>query len=181
MAGGRDWETLSNALRRANHAFMNDLQVIAGWLQLGNTQRAMEYIEETKGRVRQQSVIMNELGVRLYGLLYALKMKAEAAGIAFMIEDPGPGEFGRWETSPQVERALWRVAEAAASQGFERIELGLGKGVQHDRYVIRLLGGCRDTRCVEDILSSDFPAGFRVRLDEVRSAPAVILERARED
>ncbi|MGE5485327.1 MAG: Spo0B domain-containing protein [Ignavibacteriales bacterium] len=178
MVVGGDWEALCDALRRENHAFMNDLQVITGWLQLGNSQRAMDYIEETKKRVRRQTYVMNNLGPKIFGLLCSVKIRAEADGVSVSIQDPGVFDREGWEAPAQIGEMLWLVVKTAGEQGFTQLELGPVPGPEPDRYVVRLSGGCSNTRCLRDALSALSPEGFRLVVEEVRGLPAIIVEGA---
>ena len=178
MAKGICWEMLCDALRRENHTFMNDLQVIGGWLQLGNSQRAMEYIEETKNRVRRQSCLMNYLGPRLYGLLCAVKMRAEAAGVSVTIQYPDVFDRDEWETSAKVGDALSHLIKVARGEGFTQVEIGLAPGPGANRYIIRLLGGRLNSWSAGEAFSALSLKGFRVRAEEVSGLPAIIVERA---
>jgi hypothetical protein len=153
---------------------MNDLQVVAGWLQLGNVQRAMEYIEETKERVRRESVAMNALGPGKYGLLHSLRLRAEGAGLNVTINAGGPASGEAAPTPEDLESALWEAVAAAAADGFHHLELSVIPSNGKERYEIRLLGG--GTPAPGGVLSGLAPRGFVVRLKESDGVTSVVLE-----
>ena len=69
------------ALRRLRHRQANHMQVIDGWLQLGRTERAAEYVREASVRIGQEGAWYRELPLSwLYSVL-VLDLLAESRGI----------------------------------------------------------------------------------------------------
>lgn len=153
---------ICNTLRRANHTFMNDLQVVAGWLQMGDIQRALDYIDETKERVMRESATMNRLGPDHYGLFLAIRMKAESVGITLAMRDAGPDWPAGRPVTEQLAQALWEAVQSAAGKGIRSLEL------------IAQTSPNRDFPRVRET-SSTSTRDFTVRLEAGRS-PAIIVE-----
>jgi len=141
---------------------MNDLQVVAGWLQMGDVQRALDYIDETKERVMRESSVINRLGPAHYGLFLATKMKAESAGITLTVGDASPDWPAGLPVTEQLAQALWEAIQSAAAKGIRSLEL-----------IARASPG----RSIPRVRETSFtPRGdFTVRLEAGRS-PAIIVE-----
>jgi hypothetical protein len=68
-------------LQRQRHSFLNHLQVISGWLQLGNTERARTYLHRLAERLADDGQTLRSLAPE-YGLLIAdLNLEAETHGV----------------------------------------------------------------------------------------------------
>lgn len=68
-------------LRRQRHSFLNHLQVISGWLQLGRTDRAQQYLETVAARMTGESDVMRQTPVALSLLVLELGLEAETHGV----------------------------------------------------------------------------------------------------
>lgn len=68
-------------LQRQRHSFLNHLQVISGWLQLGQPERARTYLDRLAERLTGDGQAVRSLPPE-YGLLVAdLNLEAETHGV----------------------------------------------------------------------------------------------------
>lgn len=68
-------------IRRQRHSFINHLQVISGWLQLGQPDRASRYMEQVVLRITEQSAVTRKLPPEWGIALLELAMEAETLGV----------------------------------------------------------------------------------------------------
>lgn len=91
----RDEEALG-LVRLLRHNFLNHLQVISGWLQLGQAERASAYLNQVAARLAGESQGARDLNPSLALALLAAAAQAETHGVtlqwhlppALAIEDP---------------------------------------------------------------------------------------------
>ncbi len=83
----------TRVVRRMRHAFLNDLQVLSGWLQLGRTASAGEYLSRIQTRLTADSTWATLESPDLQAVLFLAKTEAEDAGLGFsaeVLEAPDP-------------------------------------------------------------------------------------------
>ncbi|MDF2626429.1 MAG: hypothetical protein K0R39_260 [Symbiobacteriaceae bacterium] len=68
-------------LRRQRHSFLNHLQVISGWLQLGRPERAQQYLEAVAARMTGESDVLRQASTGLSLLVLELGLEAETHGV----------------------------------------------------------------------------------------------------
>ncbi|HYF76177.1 MAG TPA: Spo0B domain-containing protein [Symbiobacteriaceae bacterium] len=68
-------------LRRQRHSFLNHLQVISGWLQLGRSERAQQYLETVAARMTGESDVLRQAPADLSLLVLELGLEAETHGV----------------------------------------------------------------------------------------------------
>ncbi len=76
---------LINVLRTHRHDYLNDLQVIMGYLQLGKSDDALDYIKKTTDSLRADSSISNLAFPEISALLFKKRNIAELKGINFKV------------------------------------------------------------------------------------------------
>ncbi|HYG59558.1 MAG TPA: Spo0B domain-containing protein [Symbiobacteriaceae bacterium] len=70
-----------NLVRRQRHSFLNHLQVISGWLQLGQPERARRYLDTIAGRMSAESEVIRRAPAALGHLMLELGLVAETHGV----------------------------------------------------------------------------------------------------
>lgn len=99
-------------LQRQRHSFLNHLQVISGWLQLGQPDRARTYLDRLAERLAGDGQAVRSLSAE-YGLLIAdLNLEAEAHGVLVEWQVCGTAPE---HTDPAPTRAKVIAALEAAS------------------------------------------------------------------
>lgn len=68
-------------LRRQRHSFLNHLQVISGWLQLGRSERAQQYLETVAARMTGESDVLRQAPAAMSLLVLELGLEAETHGV----------------------------------------------------------------------------------------------------
>jgi len=79
-------------LREQRHSFLNHLQVISGWLQLGRAERAAQYLNEVSARVAGESEVLRRAPVSLGLLLIEAGLEAETYGVTLRWQIDSPAE-----------------------------------------------------------------------------------------
>lgn len=83
-------------LRRQRHSFLNHLQVISGWLQLNQPERARKYLDGVAARMTGESEALRQASPNLALLMLDLGLEAETHGVAL-----------GWQVShPQVDELM---------------------------------------------------------------------------
>jgi hypothetical protein len=72
---------LVDLVRRMRHAFLNDLQVFAGWLQLGRPTSAVEYLGRVQSRLSEDSRLSLAGDADLEAALLLVGVEAEKRGV----------------------------------------------------------------------------------------------------
>lgn len=72
---------LVDLVRRMRHAFLNDLQVFAGWLQLGRPTSAVEYVGRVQSRLSQDSRLCLAGDADFEAALLLVGAEAEKRGV----------------------------------------------------------------------------------------------------
>ncbi|MCL6451821.1 MAG: Spo0B domain-containing protein [Acetobacteraceae bacterium] len=80
--------------KNQRHSFMNHLQVLSGWLQLGRPERAQAYVEKLRVEMEEQRRLYSAGGPELVAFLLARSGMAEAQGTSL-----------RFEVAPEFDRA----------------------------------------------------------------------------
>lgn len=80
LSHSKDQVTIQFA-RNLRHNFINDLQVISGWLQLRNLQRAEEYIIRVREKMARESELLGIKVAELAAILVNKNTWAEANGV----------------------------------------------------------------------------------------------------
>ncbi len=98
----------SRAMHWVRHAFLNDLQVFSGYLQLGRPGRAAEYLQEVLSRISVDSEWSRIGEPDLEAVLFLIKAEAAGAGLGFTARVTG---------TPDPAYAMVAAASAGGSQG----------------------------------------------------------------
>jgi hypothetical protein len=112
-------------LRRQRHSLLNHLQVVSGWLQLGQPDRARRYLDVLAQRLEAESEALRAAPPALGLAMLELNLRAETYGATI--------EW-RWQASPELadpgalSRAVEEALEAVArlSEGARRLVVDLG-------------------------------------------------------
>jgi two-component system, LytTR family, sensor histidine kinase AgrC len=67
--------------RRQRHSFLNHLQVISGWLQLGRQDRARQYLETVAERMTAESQALKQVPSPLGLVMLELGLDSETHGV----------------------------------------------------------------------------------------------------
>ncbi|MEX2356618.1 MAG: Spo0B domain-containing protein [Thermaerobacterales bacterium] len=76
--------------RAQRHEFMNDLQVISGWLQLQRGPEAMAYLKSVSARLNRESAMLNRLPEAVAGVLAVGMILARHQGLPVTLEPLSP-------------------------------------------------------------------------------------------
>lgn len=76
-------QDLIDVLRANRHDFSNHLQVVVGFMQLGKTDMAFEYVNEITGKMENQFSVSNLKNLGVAALLLKKQGLAEELGIRF--------------------------------------------------------------------------------------------------
>lgn len=130
-------EGILKLLRVQNHDYLNHLQVIAGYLQLGRSQEALYYLREAVEAIQSQSTIMRWVHPTAVILLFQLQLKLAEAGKKLIIDSetdlkeiaiPEDDlnellntllEMGTNHCKEECEELLLRISEDSISYYFE--------------------------------------------------------------
>jgi len=132
---------LVDLVRRMRHAFLNDLQVFAGWLQLGRPTSAVEYVGRVQSRLSQDSRLCLAGDADLEAALLLVGVEAEKRGVplSFSVAGvPSPTYIssegqagardrasprvswrssGRWSNGRASPRRVWRFRSEPVPPG----------------------------------------------------------------
>ncbi len=127
-------------LRAQRHSFMNHLQVISGWLQMGKTDRAAQYISQVAGRMESEGNVLRHAqspAVALFVLSSA--MEAEPFGVTIDWRVNGPVDIGALAAA---QATISRELERAAGQpeGARRVIVTLGRTISVHRPTVQSEG-----------------------------------------
>lgn len=118
----------ADAIRHQRHMWLNHMQVISGWLQLNNLERAEAYIETTMADLQEWGQIMRTASSAMIGLLFKAQMLAERRGIRLSIPLSGdqsvlpyipPSQFG------SVQEMVLEMLKAVENTGERQVQLSL--------------------------------------------------------
>lgn len=130
-------------LRGRRHAFLNHLQVISGWLQLGNVERAAAYIDRVLRDMEEEGRFIRAADPSLVAFFLAKEEQAKMRGIQLTTTvDPGlatPEEVAA-TVEPALEAVLDRLIETSPRSG-ARLSLSLGGDGRTYRLTIETSGG----------------------------------------
>lgn len=96
-------------LRNQRHSFLNQLQVIAGWLQMGRPERAHQFVGQLTARFAAEGAVLRQVSEPLGLMVIAINLEAESFGV--QVEWQVAGE----PDPPDEEAASRRRAEVAAA------------------------------------------------------------------
>lgn len=117
------------ALRNQRHGFLNHLQVIAGWIQLGKSERALQYLERVAARIEAQGQALRSIEEPAVALLLLeMELLAEPAGVelAWQVTEPVSPQAlsdGRAAIAAAIDRA------AALPDGQRKLRITLDRSV----------------------------------------------------
>lgn len=159
--------------RTLRHTVMNDLQVIMGWLQLGNAQRAAAQSEVMRARLVREGQLM---GVKPAGLIHGILSRsawAEANGlrVSYLVADDLTGCEGSDDRfAGPFSDALGGLFEALLGAGGQACTLTVGRAgdsalidVQCDIVLGAELPPASDGVTVASHASSDGVTGSLIR------------------
>lgn len=113
-------------VRRFRHRYANHIQVVSGWLQLGETARAEQYLDQVITATAQDALAGKGLSIRW--TYWFLRLEGEAEAHAVTIAWSGRERFlPSWGLAWMLRRALREAIAIAA--GTVVVELG-AKGFQ---------------------------------------------------
>lgn len=156
------------------HAVLNDLQVIYGWIQLGQVRRAEEYISDLRDIMNVETGLMRAAKPEVAALLLLKRGVGENHGIEIGY---GVAEGLRGlDWSPETGTLVSNMIDAAimlldrSAQG-KRLDLALG-GDEHEWYFEMVLDSCvLPEKRFEDSLAEALRlqgSGFDLRLARTR-------------
>jgi hypothetical protein len=119
----------ARAVHWLRHGFLNDLQVLSGWLQLDRPKLAAEYLERAQSRLRESSWAALR-DPDLEAVLFLAKMEAESAGLSFRAALWEPDEDARAPVAAAVDG---RGGEAGGTDGRGSVAPMAPDGVGADR------------------------------------------------
>lgn len=113
-------------LRQQRHNFLNHLQVIAGWVQLGQDAKALAQIRQVRRRVESERRVIQQVDdVDVLLFVVETGLRAEAQGVVVEWERDGEVDPNVLrEARPRVDAALAELAGLPAEQRRLRITLG---------------------------------------------------------
>jgi len=169
-------EGLIDITRHDRHALLNDLQIIGGWLQLGKTEAAVEYIARLQTRLARDPAWSFVDSPDLEAALLVARLEALGRGLEFSIRVKGPHPASATAVAAALDRGDWsshgRLRETGP--GDRQAALRSAAGVFH-RVLLRI---------VTDVAESADPgvSSLRVELtaygDRVELGVAGIGQRA---
>ncbi|MHB0884987.1 MAG: Spo0B domain-containing protein [Bacillota bacterium] len=132
----RDVESRSVALLRSRrHAFLNHLQVISGWLQLGNVDRATSYIDRVLRDMEPEGRFIRAADPALVAFLLAKAEQARSRGVDLTTSvDSGlaAAEEVAADVAPALDGVIDQLIAASPRSGSHlRLELSEGGGRYH--------------------------------------------------
>lgn len=115
--GVAEIETWLTVIQDIEHDYLNQLQVLQGWLQMGRPQRAADYLQDVHMRLRHRHRLIELVGPRLGAFFLHLRRSLQAAGVrlAFRCEIEGTLDCDRGERL--VLAALSAVGDAVDGAG----------------------------------------------------------------
>ncbi len=124
-------------LRSQRHSFMNHLQVISGWLQLGRPDRARQYLESIASRMSGEGEAVRQVSSSTALAIMTLGLEAETYGVHldWRVRKPAPS-YG----DEALEGLMARVREAfelvsALPEAERRVQVDLGERI--DLHMLR--------------------------------------------
>lgn len=112
--------------RGQRHSFMNHLQVISGWLQLGKAERATEYIARMAARMEAESQVLQRIEHPEVGLfVVAAGLDAEPYGASLEWRLTGPVDLAGLDPARDLIQAELQRA-ARQPEGQRRLIITLG-------------------------------------------------------
>lgn len=113
-------------LREQRHSFMNHLQVIHGWLQLGKADRAIQYIDRAAARMEAEGQVLQRVEAPEVGIfILTAGMDAEPYGVALEWRLTGPVDPA--QLGQGRELIFSALTEAAKlPEGERRLVISLG-------------------------------------------------------
>ncbi len=132
----RDVERRSVALLRSrSHAFLNHLQVISGWLQLGNVERATNYIDRVLRDMEEEGRFIRAADPALVAFLLAKAEQARSRGVDLTTSVDSPlaaAEEVAAGIAPAFDGVIDQLIAASPRSGAHlRLELSGGGGAYH--------------------------------------------------
>lgn len=105
---GLQYQEVIRLLRLQKHDFLNHLQVATGYLQINNSQKALQYLGETIAAIKSQGQLMLLKTPALATLLLLVTETASRAGVQNMVDvrTDLTGVAGEWPLVETVSR-LW--------------------------------------------------------------------------
>jgi hypothetical protein len=126
-------ERALHLLRRQRHSFLNHLQVISGWLQLGRPEKAGQYLETVSAQMAGESDVLRRAPAGLGLLVLELGLEAETHGARLEWQAAGP--IDDLDLPALREMVLAALNDAADRDSGERcvvVRLGPGAPVVHN-------------------------------------------------
>lgn len=117
---GEEGRALLPYLRAYRHRVANHVQVAAGWLELGDVEKAREALEALRGRLAAEGRLAAALPEPLAGLILGLALQSEQQGIDVRLEIEAP-DAGVPSPAPDTVAAACR----AVHEGWARLQAGL--------------------------------------------------------
>lgn len=121
-----DLEGAMQVLRSQRHHFLNHLQVIDGWIQLGREQRAAAYIRQVGQRLEAEGRVLQAIDNPAVALFVVqTNLLAESHGVAVEWQVEGPVDCAALpELDSRLTAALERLSHLPAEQRWLRVRLG---------------------------------------------------------
>lgn len=115
-------------LRSQRHSFMNHLQVISGWLQLGRTERAYQYLVGLASAMAAESDALRQAPPGVQLAIIALGLEAEPFGVRidWRLEAPVTDLTDNARLALHAQVMAGVQATAALPEGERWLEVRLG-------------------------------------------------------
>lgn len=137
-------EQMVDLLRRVRHDFANHLQVIGGYLEMGNSDRVKEYLGAVIEDIRSERIIFETPDGEASLYFYEQLLKAYDIGIILRYEDIGIDSWEILKASGEPYRSLVGLKkETSESEEDEVIYLS----IQEDKQGFNLLFSCSAWDC----------------------------------
>lgn len=116
-------------LRGQRHSFMNHLQVVSGWLQLGKSDRAVQYLNRVAARMDAEGQVLRRIEAPEVGFfILAAGLDAEPYGVTLEWRVTGPVDPAQLDDARG--RFLAALKEAARlPEGERRLVVTLGPSI----------------------------------------------------
>ncbi len=113
--------------RKQRHSFLNHLQVISGWLQLGQPDRARAYLDEVAARMAAEGDVVRSLPPAVS--LHVLELSLEAERYAVQLD---------WQVEPGAESAPAEILTASRETVSRALADGAAEAAAVRRMAVRI-------------------------------------------
>lgn len=116
-------------LRGQRHSFMNHLQVVSGWLQLGKSERAIQYINRLAARMDAEGQVLGQVEPPVGIFILTMGVEAEPFGVTLEWQVTGPADPAQLDAVRDQVMAALPIASRRA-EGERRLMITLGPSIR---------------------------------------------------